>query len=822
MNYVLSLLIALYSLGMCAQNPQGYDRNKLPKIGVVNGYIRSAREPKPIDGAAVYLVWIRDSSITASVATDSTGAFKMSNLPAGRYYLKATAVGEGSYRSEPFMLSPQGWEHGMGSISLSNGDKLLKEVDVVAEKAFMTQQGDKKVFNVENNALAAGGSATDILQRIPLISIDLDGNIKMRGSTDVTVWIDGKPALNAANLTQALQQIPANIISKVEILTNPSAKYDAEGTGGIINIVTKRPPDKNRLSGSLGVNWLVYNKAGVNAMLNVKRGKWNFNLSYSYQYNPRTRLGASNRYTTFADTIHTTQTNRGESIDQNHAAKISIDYTASPRDRLSLTTSVLPSTSPETDTNRTMVVRSLADTIQSYTRYTAETNRNLNYFGTLGWKHLFAKDEHSLSVDLFMSSDSRSNTRTYRNQYIIDRSLYYPDQQSSVDGYGRSINLSVDYANPLTKTEKIELGLKSTNNWTYGNNQISHYDTATSIWLPDTLTATYHYNLYVVAGYFTFAQTIKRLNYNVGLRAEQTMIRGDVVSTGATIQQQYFNLFPSGFINYDLPKNQQLHLGYSLRIRRPWAMQLLPINNIDDPQNIRRGNINLQPEIIHSLEASYAVTLAGQFVSLGTYYKHILNPISFFKSFPFGNDQVSLNSFVNGDYNRALGFEFVMRNNLFKRWDITTSLNVGNYSLSSQQGKVLVQNSGWQQTFKAMSNVKFWKQTYFQVGFNYESPSVTLQGRFHGFISLDAGLRKEFLDGKLSLTLSANDIFNNRRFFGSASSASFTQDFFRKKETRTFTMAVLWRFGSNSDPSARKRGRSGTPNFIQDNGGGEF
>ena len=829
MRSALCFLLLWFSIIAAAQPPQGFDRNKLPKNGVVSGTVLSSKDKQPIGYAAVKLIWLRDSSLTAGGAADAQGTFQLSNLPVGKYIVKITAVGEGQYISAPFIINPQNWTKDLGAVFLNTNVSKLKEVQVVAEKPFMQQIGEKQVYNVEQNTMTSGGTATDVLQTIPLVSVDLDGNIKLRGTTNVTVWIDGKPAISGANLTAVLQQIPANTISKIELVTNPSAKYDAEGSGGIINIVTKQP-DKERVSGSIGANWIIYNKGGANASLSIKRKKWTVGLSYSYMYNPRTNNGSSQRTTTFNNnTQYTDQIKQEVNVSQNHFAKFSVDYDATLRDRVSLSFSPGLNFQKEEEKQWTTLYNTSSDTSLYYLRDAHSNFTNFNYFGNVGWKHKFADNEdHNLNFDLFGSTFQQKNENQFLNTYYRDLSaFYYPDQQNNSTGSESQLVAVADYVHPLNADEKIETGIKITNNWLVGKSNYANYDTLNKIWVNDSkLTTDYTYNTHILAGYFTYTQSWKQLNYNLGLRAEQTFVDGQVATTGASINQHYFNLFPSGFVNYSLKHGQQLHVGYSLRIRRPWSRQVLPIQDVSDPQNIRVGNEALKPEITHSLEASYSISFLHQYIMAGVYYKHTLNPISFYKTFI--NEQVSINSSVNADYNRGLGFEFVMRNSFFKRWDITTSLNVGNYSISQQQGKVLVQNSTWQETFKFLSSVKFWKSTYFQVGFNYESPNVTLQGTAHGFMSADAGIRKEFFDGKLGVTLNANDIFNTRKFAIYAAGDGFTQSIQRHRESRTVTLSLTYRFGNGNSDNAPKRRRGGdkTPqNFIQDSpggGGGDF
>ncbi len=756
----------------------------------------------PLQYAGVLIKNQLDTTILFSTQTDETGSFAFQKIPTGKYTLLAKSLGYIPYKMSINVAEKSTLK--LPIVSMKDNTVNLSDVEIVVEKPFVQMQGEKKVFNVGQNMVNTGGTAQDVLQRLPSVSVDIDGNIALRGNTSVQIWIDGKPMGSSTTVTQLLQQLPASSIGKIEMITNPSARYDAEGTGGIINIVTKNVEGKS-FGGFVEGSWLIPNKANFNSGITLKRNKWAFQLGYSYRYDPRWGYNTSTRTSSFnQQLLNTNYIGSSNNIRQNHGVRLGLEYTASATSKWSLNLSLTPNQNDQNEVQLTNQTNEQNDTTLRFTRITKQQNNNFFANGTLGWRKSISKMS-VLSTDIQYSGSFKKENSNYNTITPIGDVGGSPLEKSNEKGYEQNVIYNLDFTTDISKKEALEYGLRNTVRLIKGTNDYNEFSFSKNDFLIDSnRSSQFDYTQIVPAVYFTYRNSIKNWNYGFGLRAEYTYLVGNENYRNLQVKQQFFNLFPSLNTAYNITKNQQISANYSLRINRPHIRQLLPVGDFSDVQNIRFGNIDLKPEIIHSVEANYSISFLKQYFSAGVYYKHILNSISYRKTFL--TEQVSLNSFVNADASRNLGVEMMMRNQFFKIWEITTSYNAAYINISQTENSTKIQNNGWQHTLKVLSNVTFWKGTALQVGYNYNTPFITLQGEFGGYMVLDAGFKKDFLNKQLSVSFNANDILNTRQFRGYASGADFEQQQVRKRESRTYTLSLSYRFGTQERKTKKDRG----------------
>ncbi len=767
----------------------------------------------PLEYVGVLIKNQVDSTLLFSTQTDEVGVFSFKIIPPGKYTLIARSLGYSPYKTVVTVAEKSTIK--LLTISMKDNAVNLNDVEVVVEKPFVQMQGEKKVYNVGQNTVNIGGTAQDVLQRLPSVSVDIDGNIALRGNNSVQIWIDGKPVGSSATVTQLLQQLPASSIGKVEMITNPSARYDAEGTGGIINIVTKNVEGKS-LGGFVEGSWLIPNKANFNSGITLKRNKWAFQLGYSYRYDPRWGYNTSTRRSDFnQQLLNTTYLGGSNNIRQSHGVRLGLDYIASETSKWSLNVSLTPNRNDQNEVQYTSQLNDQNDTTLQYTRITNQQNNNLFANGTLGWrKNLSLKSV--LSTDLQYSGSFKKSNSIYNTTTPIGDIGGSPLEKIIEKGYEQNVIYNLDFTTDLSKNEALEYGLRNTVRLVKGTNNYNEYSFANSDFEQDSnRSSQYDYTQIVPAAYFTYRNSIKNWNYGFGLRAEYTYLVGKENYRNLQVKQNFFNLFPSLNTSYNITKNQQISANYSLRINRPSIRQLLPVGDYSDVQNTRFGNIDLKPEIIHSLEANYSISFLKQYFSAGVYFKQIMNSISYRKTFI--NEQVSVTSFVNADATQNLGVEMMMRNQFFKIWEITTSYNAAYTTISQTENSAKIQNKGWRHTLKVLSNVTFWKGTAIQVGYNYNTPFITLQGRFGGYMGLDAGIKKDFLNKRLTASFNANDILNTRQFGGYTSGDGFQQEQVRKRESRTYTVSLSYRFGTQEKKPKREKsiesGNDGSMDF---------
>jgi outer membrane cobalamin receptor len=770
-----------------------------------------------------------DSALMKGITTDMDGVFKIDGLASGNYLLKIQSLGFKDYYSAAFSLSNAQPEKKFPQVTIQQDVKRLKEVEVVAEKPFVQQQADKRVYNVEKNITATGGTAAEVLQNIPSVSQDADGNISLRGGENVNILINGKPStLAGGDKAQLLQQIPANTIVSIEVITNPSSKYDAEGSSGIINIITKRN-EKENLSGSVGANWTIYNKTGLNTALNYKNKHFSIGGSYGLNYNPRFNEGSNFRRNIFADTIFSSeQINNGDRIQLNNSVRLNGEYYINNYNTLGATFSLSRENSDSPEIIRFLNYDNEENLGSEMERQIESTRKQWNYDAGLNYRRTFKKPGRELTADAGYSFNSRDESQIFEDRYTTLNYVsgifpYRFSQQNINNGATCTYIFQTDYTHSITKESKIETGAKASIRDINGNYELNNLDTLSGIYTPDSLNGrrTFTYNEQVYAAYINYNNKFKQLSYQVGLRAEQTFINGtgrSFTTENAAVKRNYFNVFPTGFLAYTFKKEHQLQLSYSMRISRPWFMQLMPFVDVNDPYNLRIGNPKLNPEIFHSVELGWNKMFKKHFTSASVYYRHTNNNIGRIRV--VDAEGIATTTFENLNKQYSYGIEMIVRNNWTKWFDMTTSFNGYQAFVNGNNVGTELSNSGFGYTVKNSANFRFWKTAAFQVSANYNGPRPFAQGNMNPFWSMDLALKKDFLkNNKATLTINAQDIFFTRKFSFEQQQSNFTQDFWRRRESRVVTISFNYRFGTSENSSQRKKGKGG---MNQDGGGGEM
>jgi len=791
---------------------------------VVAGRVVAA-DKTPAAFAAVKLLTVTDSALVKGMTTDMDGAFRIEGVAGGSYLLKIQSLGFKDFYAPAFTLSDAQPEKQFAMLTLQPDVKRLKEVEVVAEKPFVQQQADKRVYNVEKNITATGGTAAEVLQNIPSVTQDADGNVSLRGSESVNIWINGKPStLAGGDKAQILQQIPANTIVSIEVISNPSSKYDAEGSSGIINIITKRS-EKENLSVNVGVNYTIYNKAGFNTALNYKNKHYSIGGSYALNYNPRFNEGYNYRKNIYEDTTFSSkQVNDGNRIQLNNTLRLNGEYYLNKSNTVGATFSLSRENSDNPETTKFFNYDGLDVLATVMLRETESTRKSWNYEGGLNYKHVFKKPQRELTADATFSRNSRDEASTFNDSYkmlnYVEGNYPYRFSQINTNG-GNTSNFvfQTDYSHAINKESKLETGAKATIRDIVGDYELLYLDTLAGDYVTDSLNGGRHfeYNEQVYAAYMNYSNKFKQLSYQFGLRAEQTFINGSgrsISVADTSVKRNYFYVFPTGFLAYSLKKEHQLQLSYSMRISRPWYMQLIPFTEVSDPYNLRIGNPNLKPEIFHSMELGWNKTFKKHFTSASFYYRQTNNNIGRIRT--IDEEGIATTTFENLNKQYSLGVEMIVRNNWTKWWDMTTSFNGYQTLINGENVSPELSNSGFGYTVKNSQNFRFWKNAAFQVSTNYNGPMPSAQGNMIAFWSMDLALKKDLLKNKATLTINAQDIFFTRKFGFEQDQPTFYQDFWRRRESRVVTISFNYRFGTNENANQRKKGKGGMP---QDGGG---
>ena len=838
-------------------------------IGRFYGRIVDGTTNKSVQSASVQLVQTRIDSISkqkketilSGQLTKANGDFSLESLPLfGQFKLKVTAIGYTTLempvkfdiaRGTDFSKIMSNADVDLGNIKLEVDAKQLEEVKVVGTKPFMQMGVDRKIFNVEKNLVSTGQTASEMMRNIPGVDVDIDGNVSLRNSSP-TIFVDGRPT----NLT--LDQIPSDAIQSVELITNPSAKFDASGgMSGIINIVLK----KNRKAGYNGNIRSGIDSRGMPNLggdINVKQDKLNFFASSMYNQRKSIGEGESQREEFFSvPTIRYDQTNKPLSNGFFNFNRAGVDYFADNRNTFTISGSFVNGKFDNSDL-LAILIDTLYSTGTKSIRSERETSSSFNfknYGAALGYKHLFSKKGMELTADLNYNKSNNKSFGGFQTQYYDLANTpkgNLIDQKQTGNGGNSFYTLQTDFTNPLSENSKLELGARVAIRDFQSENLNYIFNIAFGDYIPITsINANYKFNDKVYAVYGTYSNVIgKKTNYQLGVRAESSVYKGTLLTNGNSFGNKYpFSLFPSINFTHQIDQTQDIQFSLARKINRPNFFQILPFVDYTDSLNISRGNPDLVPEFTNSLELNYQKTFKGNHsVFFSAYFKQTDNLITRFQikevsSLP-GKD-ILINTFINANSSQAYGLEFTARNPVTKWLEATTNLNFFNSSINSSNLQVDLNNSLWSFFGKLNLNIKMPSNFSLQLAADYRSKSIlpqngsggggfgggggrggggmgggggwggftqtTAQGYVNPNYGFEFALRKDFLKEKRgSLTLSMNDMFKTKVFGSYSESNFFIQTNARRRDWQVFRLNFNYRFGKvDASLFKRKNTRSG-------------
>lgn len=788
----------------------------MAQIGHLYGKLVDASTKKPIPYASIALLKPKDSTVVSGMLTKENGDFSLENLPFGNFNMRITFMGYTSvYRK--VVIGPQTADQDLGNIKLEPNTKVLSEVEVTGQKSAFAMGIDKKVFNVDRNLVSVGGTAQDVLKNIPAVNVDIDGNVTVRNASP-NIFIDGKPS------TLTLDQIPADAIESVELITNPSAKYDAEGMAGIINIVLK----KNKKA---GINGMIMAGAGTGdkynggGNLNVRQGKVNVSANYNINIMRNWGEGTTDRANFSpanglpADTNYLFQRSDSRASPRFQFGRLGLDYYLDNRNTLSVSQNIMAGNFGNIeDLQSTFSGKNMADSMAGRLNDNKFSFRN--YTTQLGFKHTYAKPNKEWTADLSYNKSIFKRNGTFTSQPLNSEGQPVGKpvlQGNNGDGPTTFVTIQTDYTDPIGKNGKLEVGAKATLRDFSSTYNVFDQDTATGQYhFNDGLSNDYKYKEQIYAGYANFANTIGSFGYQAGLRIEQYIYAGKIPSEGKEFKPTKASpgLFPSVFLSQKLKHDQELQLNYSRRVTRPNFFQLIPYRDYSDPLNQREGNPNLKPEYTNSLEVSYMKTWKSSSFLGTAYYRNTNNMIATFSK-RIGKDTL-LTTFANADKNNSYGAELTLKNTFFRIWDLTTNVNLYQTELTVTQEKDSYKNNGFSWMAKINSETRLPANFSLQISGTYQAPAIALppnsqggrggggfmmiptsaQGKIKGFSTVDVAVKKDFLKKKTaSLTLSLSDVFNTRQYELNQTATTFLQDYIRKRESRILRLTFSYRFG---------------------------
>ncbi|MCQ2346048.1 MAG: TonB-dependent receptor [Paludibacteraceae bacterium] len=843
----------------------------LSAVNSISGRVLDASTRQIIDFANVALSQAGDGKLVTGTSTDIDGKFTLSGMADGTYKVTISFMG---YNDWSKTVTIKGQAVDLGKIYLEENTQDLQEVEVVGQGTTMRFELDKKVFSVDQNIAATGGSATDALEQVPSVDVDQDGNISLRNSDAVEIWINGRPSgLSAENRGDILKQMPAESIKEIEVITNPSAKYSPEGTAGIINLVMKKDR-KAGYYGSLNLNLDYYlakpwnippgGRAGFNFNFNKGIVDGYFNIGYHYH----TSNGSSmtDRYNfSQSDTTHLLQ--NGEShhngggmflragldihvTDRSSIGLSGFGMVTSPNDKTNgffSNWSINPNSyelydvthyvGPQSEDNEETLLRKY-DRTQQGRGYHPGYNAMIDWRFEINKQHKFSM---SAQFDEFIWNSDHYYIQTDYNP-ADEAELFSTVQEQKTANDDKRVQLKADYEWKPTEQSRFEAGWQTdlawrstlAEAWNCSNNEgYERTEELTSIY-NDFKNNEQNHALYITYG----NRFWNKFSVQVGLRGEYFMrhIESSYYMDGTlkpyTQDTSYFQAFPSVYLSYDFGNGHELQANYTRRIDRPRGHQINPRQDISDSTNISYGNPSLLPQYSSSVELNYLKNWDRHVLSAGLFYRYADEVTQNIK---FIDGSVMRNTFVNLGKRHEAGIEVVVKNRLFGEvLQLTTSANfyynrldAATYTpilngITLPQVEIKEQNI-FAGSVRLSANFMFTKTFTGQISGRYRSPRVVAQGRTSHNYSIDLGLRKTFLNNTLALALNVRDLLNSRARKTYSEGDGFWQFNQNRWSSRTISLNFTYNFG-NTQPKRNEafiNNSNSAASQFEDNGSDE-
>ncbi len=801
------ILLALGVFSTSAQNGQWGGGGQVPTFAIT-GKLLEDGSGAPVEFATISIFNTSDSTLATGGLSDDKGMFRIETKP-GNYYAKVQFMGYQDIVVQDIKLGRGATSFDMGELKVKQDERLLEEVVVQAERTQMEMTLDKKVFNIGKDLSNLGGSATDILDNLPSVQVDVEGNVSLRGSENVRILIDGKPSgLVGLSSNDALRQLNGNLIERVEIITNPSARYDAEGLAGIINIVLKKEKAKG-VNGSFQVNTGAPANHGGSVNLNFRRDWINFftNVGAGYRRNP----GSGESYQEFGDPI-TKTTDRSREHDRggvNYSTRFGADLYLN--DLNTITLAFLYRFSDENNETRLQYFDQFVTGEDSLTlRSDDETEDDENLEYSINYTRNFGKKGQKLTADIQYQNNNEQEGSDLVESIGLNAASQVPFlfQRSSTDEIEERIMAQSDYSHPFSKDGNIEVGFRYTDRLV-GNEYLVEERDENGDWQIDTnFSNDFEYEEEVLAFYGIISNKINKLSWQFGMRWESTNLITFQKTQNERNVQRYSNFFPSTFFTYQLTESQAIQVSYSRRIRRPRGWFLNPFTSISDSRNFFVGNPNLQPVFTDSYEVGYLINSRKSSLYTGVYYRYDDGITQRLRS--TSADGITTTRPYNVSEQDSYGVEVNISRDITKWYRISGNANF--FRSYTPGGTVTFENEST--SFNSatatslttrFSNIFKLKSLFdAQINVNYRAPRNTVQGKRFSITSIDLGFSRDVLDGNGTLALSVRDLLNSRKYRGE----TFNEGFYERSEfqwrSRTSQLSFTYRLNQKKQRQRRR------------------
>lgn len=777
------------------------------KPGTISGKVVDQTNHEPVPYATIVVKnGAGTETITGSITTDE-GTFEINDLPEGPLKVEVQFIGYKTF-SKAIVIDKAHKKIDLGTIELQEEAQALNEVEVVAERTTIEQKVDRKVINVGKDLTTAGATAGDIMNNIPSLNVDQQtGDLSLRGNSNVRVMVDGK--LSNVPVAQLLKQIPSTSIKSIELITNPSAKYNPEGMSGIINIVLYKNTNIG-LNGNinLGLTKGYYAKFNNSMDLNYRNGKWNLYGSYGTNIGKNNNRGHLERLDQNSDQfIH--NINNGKS----YLYKFGVDFYLDDNNTFSVFTNQNLYNGKQDGNTKVMYQTDPARDLEQQL-FSEEDNHSQQY--NFVYKHDFAKEGHNIELE----ADYNRFTNDEDADFMNSGAIVVPSYMDFVDGKRDQFTANLDYVNPLDSISKLELGLESrnyTNEVGYQSTGLTYNEQGV---LRPTPATDFSYGMDIYSAYATFGQKRPKWSYQVGVRAETVTVKADT-NTVRSFTDKYTQLYPSAFLTYSLNEKNQLQLSYSRRVDRPGLNQVNPIRQWSSPIFSNYGNPELVPQFTDSYELNHTKRMKNGSITAGVFYRHISDQINraiYVDRLDFNK---SILTYDNFDDTSSYGLELSANYRPYKWWNVngsfdmysqtqrgrTESFPIGDENATVDDITILnseVTNTAWNVRLNQSFSVT--KKLNLQLFGFYRGENQNLQFTIKPMYFVNTGARYSFAQGKGSLSLNFNDIFNTMRF-AVHGDYPYEQEGKFKWESRNVYVGMSYMFGDNKAKRVKRKDR---------------
>ncbi len=773
--------------------------------GTINGTLADEFQ-KPIDYATIGLFKTTDSSLVKTTLTAEDGKFQFIAVKTGNYYLKISRMGFATYKGKAFNLNDVRLTVDLSKINLQSEGKTLKAVSITAVKPLIERKTDKLVMNVENSSVSIGSTALEVLQRAPGVTVDQNDKISMQGKQGVLILLDGKQTyMSSADVANLLRNMQSEQIESIELITNPSSKYDASGNSGIINIKTKK--NKNggtngslNASASQGKNFR--GNTGIN--LNHRNAKVNVFGNYNYGHYQNSNILEIDRISNGTPDTYFMQVGETNRKRRNNNFKAGADYFINPKNTIGFLVNGYLNNGSEATDNNTLIGKSFTQVDSSLIAKSTqkENYKNLSY--NLNYKSILDSAGSEISADLDYSRYNGKDVANYENDYLFANGNRMRPLNIIRNATPTQIDIKafkIDYNVSLSKTIKLEAGVKSS--WVKTDNNLQAEEFINNAWQNDVRRSNqFIYDENVNAAYTNLNKQFKNTSVQIGLRVEQTNSTGNLITNNDVVERSYLDFFPTLFVQQTLSKNNQVGFSYSRRIDRPSYDALNPFVYYLDQYTYNKGNPFLRPQYTHNFEVSY--TFMEKYL-LSLNYSRV-NDVITQVLLPDEEKKALYQTNANLAKNVSYGANLNVPVKVLKWWEMNNNLNVFHLSFEAPDlaGKALKTGKTSFQ-FKMQNNFTIVKGFTAEIMGSYESPldygTLSIGSRYF----MDMGLSKSLFNKKASLKLAMSDVFNTNNQNITSAYPGLKYDLYQKNDTQMGRISFTYRFGKNEIKPARRR-----------------